>query len=171
MKKNKVTFLSPGTLFSEQTTQEIPEWDPGAAAAKAKDVRERYNARPYAFFFTTVLTADPIPDGEGGTLRVAEREVAQSGVYHINGTLITLEEAKSDPEFKDLSNLMFVLRYDHPVCVVTQNSFRHVAPFKEGDYLVDLEGKILRSGNEPALITYRSKVLTESFGKESESAT
>lgn len=46
MKKCLVTFLSPGTFVSEQTTKEIEDWCHLKAVDMADDVKERYGATP-----------------------------------------------------------------------------------------------------------------------------
>lgn len=53
MHKHFVTFISPGTFVPETSEREIESWDVEAARAMAKDITERYGARPYAFQFTT----------------------------------------------------------------------------------------------------------------------
>ena len=65
MRKHTVTFYSPGTFLPETTSQDIPSWNTVAAVELAKGVVERYNAKPHSFRFTTLLTAEPVPDGEG----------------------------------------------------------------------------------------------------------
>jgi hypothetical protein len=88
-RKNYVEFLCPGTFFSETSTREIEEWDTAAAAKIAKGIKARYGARPYGFRFACRIEADPIPDGEGGTLDVRQKTVEQSGIYFIGGTVET----------------------------------------------------------------------------------
>lgn len=92
MRKHYVTFLSPGTFFSEQTSQPITEWDPRLAVGMAETVVERHGAKPYAFYFTTRLAGDPVPDGEGGHLEVQEKDVARSGNYFLGGRVLSYDD-------------------------------------------------------------------------------
>ncbi len=101
MRKHYVTFESPGTMFSESTTRPIAEWDVRVAVGMAETVLERYNAKPYGFYFSTRLAVDPVPDGEGGFLAVEEKEVARSGLHYLGGRLRTLDDVRADNKEKE----------------------------------------------------------------------
>lgn len=58
MEKHFVTFLSPGTFMAEDRTMPIPSWDVKLAQQMAESVKERYEAIPYAFYFTTRSRTD-----------------------------------------------------------------------------------------------------------------
>jgi hypothetical protein len=79
-REKRVTYYLPGTFFAEDTTRPI---------ADGPDLVERacVAAPEHAFCFEllTVLVADPIPDGEGGTLTVLPRTVEKSGRYYLGG--------------------------------------------------------------------------------------
>lgn len=77
--KYTVTFYSAGTLISETTTRKIGEWSISAAVRMAESIKERHGATPYGFVFETCITADPIPDGQGGTLNVEPKSIKRSG--------------------------------------------------------------------------------------------
>ena len=62
MRKTIVTYLSPGTFMSEQSCRDIPERDPALAVKMASKIQERYGAKPYGFYFSTLLTADCAAD-------------------------------------------------------------------------------------------------------------
>jgi hypothetical protein len=162
MRRHHVTFYSPGTLFAEQTTREIGSWDPKLAAEMAKDVVERYGATPYAFRFSTILTREPVDDGEGGKLNVESKEVAHSGLHFLGGKLETLDdvEARADPKEDILRSNM---RCNEHVIVCVRGAparFRSCIPFGPEDMLCDEEGNILKRGVDPALAEYRrTKVL------------
>jgi len=53
MKKNFVTFYSPGTFVSEETTKDIDSWNIQEAESMAESIKERHGAKPYGFRFTT----------------------------------------------------------------------------------------------------------------------
>lgn len=91
MKKNFVTFFSPGTFFSEETTKEISEWDVDLAMKMARDICERYNAKPYGFKFYT---------RERNENDFDSKEINQSGLFYLGGKVFTLKELedKNDPE-------------------------------------------------------------------------
>ena len=99
MKKHFVTFLSPGTFFAETTTKPIDSWDVDKAVEMARTVKERYNARPYGFRFST---------RERGPDDLDSKEVKTSGVYFLGGKIETLKEveARNDPKEEILRSNM-----------------------------------------------------------------
>jgi len=54
MKKHFVTFCSPGSFVSEETTKPIESWDTEKAIILSKEITERYNSKPYGFYFLHV---------------------------------------------------------------------------------------------------------------------
>lgn len=169
MRKHYVTFLSPGTFVSEETRRPVASHSVSEAVGAAHSVTERHGAKPYAFYFTTVLAADPVPDGEGGLLRVEEREVFRSGVHYLGGKLLTLDdlEARGDPSLRILVSNMKANNW--PIVVENNNSFVVVRPFEEGDLIVNAHpdhavrarGDILRRGDESELVAYRARKFAE----------
>jgi len=91
MKKNYVTFYSPGTMVAETTRREVASWNVDKALKMAEDIKERHGARPYGFCFTTM---------KRGLREFTPREVARSGMYYFNCRVQTLVEmeARGDPE-------------------------------------------------------------------------
>lgn len=153
-----VTFLSPGTLFSEQTTKAIDGWSTYQAMLMSASVVERYGARPYAFYFTTCVVAEPIEDGEGGHLTVRPREVGRSGIFHINGRVLTFDEltARADPSD---ANLILNMACSIPIVVQTFNSFRHTSEFREGDVCVNDKGEVTERGDTAERCAYRAAMM------------
>jgi hypothetical protein len=158
MRKHFVTFMSPGTLFAETTTKEIGEWDAIAAMKMVTDVQERYGAIPYGFRFETRIVHDPVPDGEGGTLDVADKTVATSGVHYIKGTILRYDQVSADQT--GAHNLLSNMRCNGwPLVVETRNGFKWTAPFGEEDAVVNADGVVTARGNDADLAKYRTEMV------------
>lgn len=167
-RQNYVTFLSPGTFFHEDSTEPIENWDIEAAIKLSKDVIERYGAKPFGFYFTTMLTADPIPDGEGGTLKVTPKEVARSqGTYFLGGVVENYDTVKERADPKE-SILRSNMECNNFAFIITNtNSWKSVHPFGEADIVVDPgNGQILKRGDASEYIRYRAD-LKARFQKDS----
>lgn len=156
--KHYVTFVSPGTFFSETSQKPIASWDVPTAVKLAKAVTERYGAKPHSFYFTTVLAAPPIDDGRGGVLEVKEKQIARSaGNYFLGGTLLTYEELEAR-NLKDEEILRSNMRCNGwPVVIENTNSWKATLMFEEDDCVVDEKGKITVTGADQA--AYRKKQL------------
>lgn len=152
-KKHYVTFYSPGTLFSEQSSQEIAEWSPPLACKLSQEITERHGAKPYGFRFETRLVSDPVDDGEGGKLNVASKEVASSGIHFITGELKRYDDIPNVPEFRMLRSNMRCNGYW--VIVENTNSFKSTLPFEADAILVDRDGNVITKGSDPKLEAYR----------------
>jgi len=83
VKKNYVTFYSPGTMVAETTRREVASWNVDKALKMSEEIKERHGARPYGFCFTTM---------KRGLRDFTPREVDRSGMYYINCIVQTLEE-------------------------------------------------------------------------------
>lgn len=129
-------FLSPGTFFNEQTVVPVKEMDIAWAAEHAKNITERYGAKPYGFYFRK------------GSERC-------TGIHFVNGRIFTLDEVPDTPENQILRSNM---RYNCPVGIENTNSFRFTTFFNEEDLLVSEEGVVVRRGDEPSLVQYRQKI-------------
>ena len=128
MQKHFVTFYSPGTFVSEETTREIESWDVDAAVAMAHGITERYDATPYGFRFTTRTRGDADFDS---------KESARSCLYWLGGKVETLAEveARNDPKEE---TLRWNMRHNnYPKIVVNTNSWKFTAPLNEGDVVLD----------------------------------
>ncbi len=155
MRKHKVTFLSPGTFVSEQTTRTVDAWDTTKAAKMAASIEERYGSKPFGFYFTTDLVGEDVPDGEGGMLKTQPKEVARSGMYFLGGELLTYEDivARDDKDEKILRRNM--LSNDYPVVIVNTNSWRVTLPFEKKDALLDDTGNVVVQGDAPEWMEHR----------------
>lgn len=134
MRKHFVTFLSPGTFVSESTTREIASCDPDLAAAMAREIKERYGATPYGFYFTT---------RERGPDDFDSKEVDRSpGIYYLGGKLETLAEieARNDPNDHILIANMKNNGYDQ--VIINTNSWKFTGPFTpDKDVLLNYDPK------------------------------
>lgn len=112
MKKYFVRFFSPGTLFAEQSEQEIDAWDVEKAQRIAEGITERHSAIPYGFQFVTRMRGPDDLDSH-----IAER----SPMYFINCKVETLAEieARNDPDEAILLSNMRINGYDR-VAVTTK---------------------------------------------------
>jgi hypothetical protein len=160
-RKHYVTFYSPGSFFAESTTAQIESWDPIKATQMSAGIVERYGSKPFGFRFDTRLVSDPVPDGEGGTLRVAPKVVETSGMYHINGTVETLDdlEKRADPREDILRSNMRCNRM--VLVVVTTSSYRSTQAFDVADVVVDSNGTITERGDSPKWAEYRARKIAE----------
>jgi hypothetical protein len=141
-----VTFYSPGTFFPETTTKRIGSWDIKEAIRLSKDVVERYSAKPYGFRFSTSIVSSPVPDGEGGFLKVDPKEIATSPFYFLGGRIRTYEQVMAD-NLPGESILRDNIRFNKWNMVVENtNSFRSTHPFVKGDVLLDYDGSIIAIG-------------------------
>ena len=132
MQKHFVTFYSPGTFFSEETTKAIGSWDLDKAMKMAHGIVERYGAAPYAFQFSTRERSDKDFDS-----KITKR----SCLYHLGGKIETLAEveARNDPEEEILRSNMRGNGYDK--IVVNDNSWRSVHPLGKDDVVLDWKPK------------------------------
>lgn len=159
MKKHYVTFVSPGTFVSESTTKPIESWSPETACYLARDIVERYGATPYGFYFTTVLTADDVPDGQGGFLKVEKKEIDRSGTHFLGGEISNYDEVvdRNDPEERILRDNMRGNRYHY--IIVNKNSYKSTMEFKVKDVVVDpATGKVIDRGDSPERMAYRARL-------------
>ena len=157
-RKHFVTFYSPGTFVSEESTRPIEEWDTVKACRMAKGVTERYGAKPFGFRFSTCIVSDPVSDGEGGELAVQAKEVQRSGIYHLGGTLLTYDDVNARARKGD-EILLGNMRSHSPIVVENANSWRSTTAFNEEDVLLDPEtGELMERGSAPHRMAYRKKV-------------
>ena len=143
MRKHRVTFYSPGTLFAEQSSREIASWDPKEAARMAATIVERHEARPYGFRFATVIAAPPVKDEEGGELEVIPREVERSGMYFLNGKVRAREEVLEGTDPGENILRSNVRCNGWPAIVEGHSPYRWTQPLEAGDCVVKGDGEII----------------------------
>lgn len=146
--ENTVTFYSPGTLFSEQTTKPIAEWDTRVAVGMAEKIEERHGARPFGFRFSTFTVSDPVPDGRGGELDVEPRLEKDSGMHFLGGTVRTYAEvlAGNDPKEEILRDNVRNNRW--PAVVENRNSYLSTHPFDGDNVIVDAAGEVVARASD-----------------------
>lgn len=129
MQQHFVTFYSTGTFVHEETSKPIAEWDVTAAVVMAREVRERYGARPFGFRFTTRARID---------VELDSKEVARSPMHYLGGRIETREEieARNDPK-EDILRLNMRSNGIERV-LVNDNSWRATLPLNEEDVVLDV---------------------------------
>lgn len=127
MEKHFVTFLSPGTFFSEETTKPIETWNVEKAVEISHGVLERCNAKPYGFYFSTRSRG---PDD------LDSKQTAKSNLYYLGGRIETKEEvfARNDPKEDILRSSMENMKIDR--LIVNNNSWRFTGPLRDGDVVL-----------------------------------
>lgn len=110
----------------------------------------------YWFRFITTISSDPVPDGEGGWLKVSP-SVKVSGRYFVRGTgLRTFDavvlgrrpgEAALALEMRSRRSWIFV---DLPSLPPLQTMF------EEADVLLDARGEVVERGDDPRHVAYRA---------------
>jgi len=128
LQQHFVTFSSPGTLVAEQTTKPIATWDVELATTMAHDIVERYNAKPFAFQFSTRQREDDELDS---------KIVAQSGFYYLGGLVLSLDEVKARADIATDILIRNMEANGWQRIIVNDNSWRWVAPLLEGDTVLD----------------------------------
>jgi hypothetical protein len=127
MQQHFVTFYSPGTFVAEQTTKPIETWNAEEAVAMAAQIKERYNATPYGFRFST--------RGREAT-DLDSREVAHSPMHYIGGKVETIEEvfARNDPKENILRSNMDINGYKR--IWTSTEGWRWTQPLQEDDVVL-----------------------------------
>jgi uncharacterized protein YuzE len=157
MEKHFVVFLSAGTFVAEQTTEEIDSWDTNKAVEMAKNITERYNSKPYGFYFITKARNDNELDSS---------MTQKSNMYYINGVIKTVKqlEAENDPNNDILINNMKSNGWEK--IIETHNPWKWSQPLRDGD--VVLQGDIMReiSIEEAIQICHKIRDDAEKSSKE-----
>ena len=129
MEKHFVTFFSPGTFVSEDTTLPIASWDVDTAVQMAGTISERYGARPYGFRFST--------RGRGAE-DLDSKVVKQSGIYYLGGRVETRAEveARNDPKEDILRANMRCNNIER--IIINDNSWCFTGELHDGDVVLDV---------------------------------
>jgi hypothetical protein len=142
MEQHFVTFFSPGTFFAEQTTLPIDSWDVEQAKQMAATVTERYNAKPYAFQFSTRSRSDSELDSSVS---------AKSKMYFINCRIRTVAEVEANSDPKEQTLLANMKGNGWGAIAQTITGWKWSQPFEEGDVLLTEDGQVITAGAEGAV--------------------
>lgn len=127
MKQHFVTFCSPGTFISEQSSIKVNSWDVNEAKKMAKGIKERHGATPYGFYFST---------RERKENELDSKVVKTSPMHYLGGKVETLEEvkARNDPKEETLRWNMQTNGYNR--IIVNTNSYKSTFPLKDEDIVL-----------------------------------
>ncbi len=160
-KKIFAEYFSPGTMFAETSTRALDKGSVKEAISLSKKVSERHGATPYAFDIVTKLVADPIDDGQGGTMKVFPKEIGRKGRYYLGGEVITYDQVIAREGAGSIWAMNMRGNRD-PVSVQNTNSYKSTQIFREQDVIVDVEtGAILVRGDDSELVQYRTVKIAE----------
>lgn len=120
VEQHYVTFYSPGTFFPEKSTKKIKKWDVPTAIRMAKKIKERYNATPYGFQFSTDARKKDWLDS---------KTVKESKFHFLGGKILTLEQVKErkDPNDKILISNMVNNKFSE--IIENTNSWKVCLPY------------------------------------------
>jgi len=115
--------------MSESTSKPIDEWCTETAIEMSKSIKERHDALPYGFQFTTRSRADNDLDS---------KVTKTSPMYYLGGRVETLEEVelRNDPKEKILRSNMRNNDWDR--IVINDKSWRTVNPLRINDVVLDV---------------------------------
>lgn len=120
MKKHFVTFLSPGTFYSESTSKSIKKWDVKLALKMVPNIRERHGATPYGFYFST----------RGRTKgELDSKRLKTSKTYYLGGVIETLAQVKARATKKDDTLLWNMEANNYKKIITNTNSYKITLPF------------------------------------------
>ncbi len=159
-KKHYIEYYSPGTIVCEQSRRgPVDSWNTALACELANGVLERHNAKPFGFRFITQLEADPISDGQGGTMKVEPKETARSAMHYLGGKVMRYEDIPDDDKHTILRSNMRCNGW--PLVIQNENSWRFTGQFNQADLIVDADGSVIRRGVDPDLVRYSEQKLAE----------
>ncbi len=126
--ERRATYYLPGSLFPEEITRPIDN---------GPDIVDRAAAQAptgtFCFVLSTVLTADPVSDGRGGTLAVQPKTIDKTGRYYLGGRLFDQDEvaALGDSHRTVLANMQ-----GNRWALVILTSQGNWQPFEDPDVLL-----------------------------------
>jgi len=130
MEKHFVTFYSPGTFFAETDSKPIDSWDVEKAKKMARDILQRYNAKPYGFRFSTRSRKDSELDS---------KETKTSPMYFLGGKVETLAQVKKRNDPKDSILISNMEGNGYKRIITNCNSWKVTQPFEKDDVVLEWE--------------------------------
>jgi len=128
MEKHFVTFFSQGTFVAETSCLSIDSWDVEEAKKKARGIKERHDAVPYGFRFST---------RSRGVDDLDSKETKTSGMYYLGGKVETLKQVKARATKDDAILVSNMECNNWKRIVTTTNGYRWTQPLKDEDKVVD----------------------------------
>lgn len=137
--KDYVVFCSPGSFVHETTTKEIDGWDVHRAVEMASEINERYNSKPFGFYFRTKGRHDHELDS---------KVLDESKMYYLGGKVESLAEveARNDPKEEILRSNMKCNHWDY--IITNTNSYKITQPIRKGDIVLNIVNGALISQTE-----------------------
>lgn len=132
-----VTFLSPGSFVHEETRKAVESWDVEQAKVMARDIVERYSAKPFAFEFST--------QGRGPD-DLDSKEVARSPRYYLGGKIETLAEVEARATKEDRILISNMRANNWERVITNTNSWRITQPLKPNDVVLEWEPAAVTGG-------------------------
>ena len=129
MQQHFVTFYSPGSFVAEETTKPIDEWNVDQAVEMARGIRERYNALPYGFRFST---------RERGPNDLDSHVSARGPMYYLGGKVETLEQVKARATAEDGILIRNMEGNGYSRIITNTNSWKWTQPLKDDDVVLDV---------------------------------
>lgn len=133
MKKHYIHFMSPGTFVSEETVIEVEKHDVNEAMDKARKIKERYNAKPYCFYFST---------RERNADDFEPRTVFISGNYYLGGKVETIEEIEKRALPSEAILLDNMKNNGWEKVITNSNSWKITVPFNDDDIALEFKNEI-----------------------------
>lgn len=128
IKKHFVTFLSPGTLFNEETTLPINSWSVTKAKQMAKGIKERHGATPFAFYFSTRVRTEHDLDSH---------VLEESSRYYLGGKVETIEDVRKRKDPNESTLLINMKCNGYKKIITNTNSWKIVQPLNPNDIVLD----------------------------------
>ena len=127
MEKHFVKFFSPGTFAAEETVKPIKSWNVQKAVEMAHKIKERHGATPYGFVFITKSRNE----------RELDSKITKSSfTYYLGGEVLTLKEAKNNPDCTPTLIQNMVINGWKKI-LVNNNSYTWTQPLLEGDIVLN----------------------------------
>jgi len=148
-----VTYYSPGTLFSENSSFKFPNFNLADFASKAKEIKERHGAAPYGFVWEKCELPDVLPEVNGFKVTVHHKVLEKSGMNYITGDLVFASDLTAREDSIMKSNLE---SNSEGIGIINKNSWKYNGFFNKKDKIVNWAGKVVRTGEDEDLMVIRN---------------